>query len=461
METPRTRYLGLMRVVSIVPITCMLLFASLNWRLVLDYVYMDREALFVVRRWTLPAPAPTPFSTKTRYDAALPFEPHGLDDLRSLPQCKLVQMNALLRHGTRYPMAPEFAKMQNVLVWLQSTFHDDVPAWLQAYNFSYDAHAAEGLAPAGIRELADLGQRAGRLADRLGLSRDYTPAHYVVEHTHVARTKASAIAFANAYFTNATSVTYVVKPAGEDVELRFFDNCPRYLRDVRNNKTAMTIETKRFEASARAKALVDELHRALQLPPTAQLSFSELKTIYDACSYDVALFHDRRTWCRLFSVKALRLLDFYADLKKYYECGTGYEISYAIAAPLLAQMLRTMEAAASNPLGVVGYFRFAHAETVLPLVCLLGLCTDTKLLAAFDDDEIAHRVFNVAAISPFAGNVVFHLFACGDEHRVQLLLNERLVRLPSCGEKGYCTLPELRTIYAAALTYNFTEHCRV
>ncbi|OQR90174.1 multiple inositol polyphosphate phosphatase [Achlya hypogyna] len=456
--SPRSSYVAAMRCFFVIPAAFTLLFLSCYWNLLASYLWWDHGIVLTLSRW---GPPPTPFSTKTRYDATVPFSPDEFTDLNSLPQCTLVQMNGLYRHGTRYPMATEYAKMQELLHSLQDNYRDALPSWLQKYNFSYSANASEGLTPSGVSELAGLGQRARHRVDKHHFPKDYNRSVYTLEHTRIARTKASAIAFADAFFTNSDDVEYIVKPAGEDIDLRFFDNCPKYTSEVRGNKAHLTVETKKFESSTRGSALLADIRAALNLPAAASLSFGDLKTIYDSCSYEVAILNKNSTWCRLFSAHALFLLDFYADLKKYYECGTGYPIAYEIAGPLLRHMLETMRAVVDGSTSTRGYFRFAHAETVLPLVCLLGLCTDTKLIAAFSDDAISHRVFQVAAISPFAGNVVFDLYDCAGDARVQLRLNERIVPLEFCGQKGYCTLQELEAHYAHATSYDFAGNCKV
>ncbi|KAF0683677.1 Aste57867_24292 [Aphanomyces stellatus] len=414
---------------------------------------------------------PIPYSTNTPYALAGSFQPKSTHshvdangDKDNWNICRLVQINGLYRHGTRYPMEKDYIKMNDLLQQLQTSYNATLPHWLQTYSFPYPQNASELLSPSGANEMRGLGHRARQLADRFNLSKHYDPTAFVFEHTHVLRTKQSAHAFVEAFFPDLPTVDYKCQPEGHDIPLRFFSNCPKYLKYVRES-TNVSIQSKAFEASARATHLVQTLQRALRLPPAPWFTFQHLKSIYEACAYDVALFHDTTThaaWCSLLDRDSLFLLDFHSDLKKFYECGPGFDISVAIAAPLLVDMLGTMK----RGQGFQGYFRFAHAETILPLLCLVGLCPNkTLLVASWTDDDIQSRDYKVAHLSPFAANLAFHVYHCDKDNttqmRIQVLVNEVQVALPACEPKAFCTLEDLETHFADALTYDFEKACQL
>ncbi|OQS04531.1 ankyrin 2,3/unc44 [Thraustotheca clavata] len=373
------------------------------------------------------------------------------------------KINALYRHGTRYPMASEYSKMLHVLEEMQSTYFEDIPQWLQTYSFNYDKNMTEILAPQGIEELEGLGLRAKALATKYGFPMEFSHDSYIMEHTRIHRTKESAMAFAKMYFDDVKDVEYLVKKAGQDIDLRFFDNCPTYASKVDKNNTALTVETKKFEESKRGYDIVTQVHKALNLPTSANLTFAQVKSMYDACAYEVALFNRYDTWCTLFTRRDLYLLDFHADLKKFYQCGTGYDISYKIAGPLLKHIMETMEDYQHGNSTIRGYFRFAHAETILPLFCVLGLCPDSKLRASLSYDELKQRTYKVSNISPFAANLMFHLYECPTtpEYRIQLLVNEDPLPLSYCREKVFCTMQELEIAYDEAMKYDFQKQCQL
>ncbi|KAH9116293.1 hypothetical protein AeMF1_009718 [Aphanomyces euteiches] len=408
---------------------------------------------------------PIPFSTDTPYAWAKHLQQQEFEEKESSlattsewATCSLVQINALYRHGARYPMANDFTKMTSLLETLQVKYKEALPAWLQTYSFAYNQSVAEHLSPSGAEEMHRLAQRARLLADRFNLPKDYSPDAYVFEHTYVLRTKQSAEAFVDAFFPKPhRPVAYKSLPEGQDIPLRFFANCPKYLAWVRNSPNA-TIETNKLEASPRAATMVKQIREALHLPALAALSWKDLKAAYNICSFEVALDNQTQAWCSLFETHSLYLMDFHSDLKKFYECGPGFNISVDIAAPLLVEMLNTIK----DPT-LRGYFRFAHAETVLPLACLLGLCEKTPLTAAMSDQAIHSRQYKVARLSPFAGNLAFHVYKCdgsnGPPQRIQLFSNEVHLPLTFCHAKTYCTLEELERHYAAAFHFDFNKEC--
>ncbi|ETV80263.1 hypothetical protein, variant [Aphanomyces astaci] len=408
-----------------------------------------------------------PLSTNTPYAMSGSVEEPHEQPKNNWSTCSLVQINAVYRHGTRYPMESDYIKMQRTLHELQTAYNSTLPQWLQTYAFSYPQSVSELLAPAGEVEMEGLGRRARMLADRYSLPSRYSPDAFVFEHTHVLRTKQSAERFAAAYFADTPSppnISYKCQPQGQDISLRFFDNCPKYKAWVRYS-TNMTIQTKAFEETSRALAMVAQLRDAgLHLPPSASFQWSQLMAVYDACAFDVALFNTSSMWCSLFPTRDLLLLDFHSDLKKYYECGPGFAISVAIAAPLLADMLATMTATDHPGSAAIAYFRFAHAETVLPLACLLGMCSSTSpLVASWTEAQIHHRQFKVSRLSPFASNLAFHVYKCGknDEKRVKFLANEVEVDMPFCHEKGYCTLDDLQQHFYTAVAFDFQNECKL
>jgi len=107
-------------------------------------------------------------------------------------QCKLIQVNGVYRHGSRYPTAGGLTDLVNVLKKLQSLHEDDIPKWLKTFSYSYNATNADQLAPTGAKELKGIGERTRKLA--VYLPTTYDANAYRFEHTWKKRTKDSAIA---------------------------------------------------------------------------------------------------------------------------------------------------------------------------------------------------------------------------------------------------------------------------
>ena len=111
---------------------------------------------------------------------------------------------------------------------------------------------------------------------------------------------------------------------------------------------------------------------------------------------------------------------------------------------------------------------FGHAETVLPLLTLLGLFQDDVQLGS--DNYLYHkntRRFRTSFITPFATNLALVAYNCEagtqdthpnwpeniDKHMVQVIMNEHPVPFPFT-DKLAVDLHEFETRY-----YQFIHHC--
>lgn len=84
----------------------------------------------------------------------------------------------------------------------------------------------------------------------------------------------------------------------------------------------------------------------------------------------------------------------------------------------------------SKPYGV---FYFSHSGAMAKLVARWGLYNDTLAPTASNYAFQTGRQWSTSRMQNFAVNMAFVLFRCElDTYRVQLYVNERLVRLPGC-----------------------------
>jgi len=152
-----------------------------------------------------------------------------------------------------------------------------------------------------------------------------------------------------------------------------------------------------------------------------------------------------------------------------YECRAYYDwsayafmLSYEISCPLITDIILTFSDKIKNaPESEVqqAKFRFAHAETIIPFISLLGLYTDTQALQWNSSPEfIAGRHWNSSWISPFAANVMFVLYECDNnghvQHYVKALHNEREIVIPGCDDI-YCEWREFKEIFASYFNCDF------
>lgn len=88
-----------------------------------------------------------------------------------------------------------------------------------------------------------------------------------------------------------------------------------------------------------------------------------------------------------------------------------------------------------QPISSPVILQFGHAETLLPLLSLMGYFKDKEPLTAYNYKEQMHRKFRSGHIVPYASNLLFVLYHCKnakspkEEFRVQMLLNEKVLPL--------------------------------
>ncbi|RLN58473.1 hypothetical protein BBJ29_006495 [Phytophthora kernoviae] len=188
----------------------------------------------------------------------------------------------------------------------------------------------------------------------------------------------------------------------------------------------------------------------------------DLMTVQSACAFDIALYRQKHNWCSLMSKEFVRSLEYLDDLQQFYWIGAGYKINYEMAAVLLREIFAIMKGRDSQANTLTGNFYFAHAETTLPLMTLMGYGDHSPLLANATTADITSRRFRTSALSPFASNIEFRLFKHKANHGelyVQILVNEREAAIPGC-DRLFCKLSELEKQWQYYLkTYDFHKDC--
>jgi multiple inositol-polyphosphate phosphatase/2,3-bisphosphoglycerate 3-phosphatase len=155
------------------------------------------------------------------------------------------------------------------------------------------------------------------------------------------------------------------------------------------------------------------------------------------------------------------MFEYYEDLSNYYKKGYGIAVNYEIATTLLNDFFSVMENVMTGNTSETATLRFAHAETMMPFVSLLGLFEDSSpLLWNSSQETIDNRLWRTSIVSPFAANVIFELYNCTGEFKVKLLHNEQEYGFPECNDL-YCPFTTLQTLYTKQLGYNFNALCGV
>lgn len=155
------------------------------------------------------------------------------------------------------------------------------------------------------------------------------------------------------------------------------------------------------------------------------------------------------------------------DLEGFLLNGYGKSVNYRMGRPLLHDVVQSIEQAIVAKEGnhIPGTFekarlRFAHAETVAPFVCLLGLFLEESEFELIQNEQPLdlppmppkRRNWRGSIVAPFAGNTLMVLYACPrnvspeimpsegyrNKYFVQILHNEVPVPMVGCGNTDFC-----------------------
>ncbi|KAF1778720.1 Histidine phosphatase superfamily [Phytophthora cactorum] len=286
-------------------------------------------------------------STKTLYAPHPWSESDILEDT-----CTPVQLNFAIRHGTRNPTTKDITRINDTHTRLLTARNG---AWKNPYPKETEAW----LADPGVRELVEIGHR---LRARLSPSPVfYDASKFIFEHTWKIRTKQSAEAFAFGFFDGLRPVYYHSHPIGQDEVLRFYDNCPVFETQIDSNKSS-TIEHSKYRNSEQMHKNLAKFQRRTGFAEATQ---KDMEAAYAGCAFDVAVQAVFDQWCSFFDDEMLLSMDYFQDLST----STGKDI------------FRTMKERVDGKSEVEGLFRFAHAETILPLASLLNV-------SYFDDMQV-------------------------------------------------------------------------
>lgn len=439
----------------------------------------------------------THMSTKTVYPAPSPteqLETHEREQLLAASlKCSPVQLNFVIRHGTRQPTIKDITRIANTHEKLHSSSlssgghgnqETQDSSWVQRWTSPYKLEEAGWLAHVGVEELIEMGTR---LRNRFGadFSEHFDTQRFRFESTWKVRTQQSASAFAFGFFLEKHEPVHVqVAAIGADHALRFFDNCPAYDRAIDANATA-TIHHAQYRSRAQMRKNLQAFRRYAgdifnnNHHQQQQLTQQDLEAAYAGCAFDVATRGVVDEWCSLFDAEMILSMDYFHDLKHFYKKSHGHALAFEIAAPLLQDVFRSMEERIIDGKSQVeGHFRFAHAETILPLVSLLNLSyfdlhasgREGHFLADTPLEVAKRRKFQASKLAPFAANIGFVLYECDEESdheateksfKVMTLLNERQVSFRECGDQPLCPFSQLETIFRRWIhEFDFHEQCQ-
>ncbi|XP_038599299.1 multiple inositol polyphosphate phosphatase 1 [Tachyglossus aculeatus] len=390
------------------------------------------------RRRPLAALALAPyFGTKSRYQeaaggAAAQADGPGSAHARG---CSPLQLVAVIRHGTRYPSAQQ-VRLRGLLR-ARTSFPPSSSA--PPSSSSSSASVDGDLSAAGRRDMRELSER---LALRFpGLLNLRTLPQLRLRTSSKPRCTHSAHAFLRGLRRrllppHPSPDVECEAPEINDKLMRFFDHCEKFITEVEENATALH-QIDAFKNGPEMQNVLKKVAARLQVP-AHDLNADLIQVAFFTCSFDLAIKGVQSPWCDVFDTDDAKVLEYLNDLKQYWKRGYGYAINSRSSCNLFKDIFKNMDQAiaekqSAQPITSPAILQFGHAETLLPVLSLMGYFKDKEPLTAYNFNQQAQRKFRSGRIVPYASNLIFVLYHCEhaetpeEEYQVQVLLNEKVL----------------------------------
>lgn len=379
--------------------------------------------------------------------------------------CTAIHLNLVARHGTRAPTKKRIKELDRLAELLktlaesakkQKSSPKKVPTWFDTWESPWKGKKKGGeLISKGEEELYQLGLRVKERFPDL-FADEYHPDVYSIRATQVPRASASAVAFGLGLLSERGNLgpgkhrgfAISTESRASDLVLRFFDTCQSY-KDYRKSQEPAVQKLK----GPVFDEIADSLSRQYGLNFTSQI----VSSLWFLCKQEASLLDTTNQACGLFNPREVALLEWTDDLEGFVLKGYGNSVNYRMGVPLLNDVFESMEVAIQaheegHPTGSYekAKLRFAHAETVVPFSCLLGLFLEGSEFEAIQREQSLQlppkppqkRSWRGNIVAPFAGNNMLVLHSCpansSSKYYVQVLHNEHPIPMPGCQNSDFC-----------------------
>ncbi|KAM9364633.1 multiple inositol polyphosphate phosphatase 1-like [Pholidichthys leucotaenia] len=388
-------------------------------------------------------------STKGRYEEVNPYLRKDILAVnRSVLQppskrCREIHLTAIIRHGTRFPTAKNVRKMQKLydLVFRSSDaagkrwLRDIQTRWRMWYTEDMDGQ----LVQKGADDHKNLAVRLSKLFPSLISEANLRGGFikFITSSKH--RCVNSTLSF-KAGLTELWDIKDMeVEHAENDALMRFFDNCKRYVNEVDDNPSALP-ELDKFKQGPEMRRVQQKIADRINVPYSF-ITDDMAEAALFMCAYEFAIKTVNSPWCQLLDEVDAQVLEYASDLKQFWKRSYGYDINSKSSCILFHDMFSRLnrsvrERQLDQQVSEAVTVQVGHAETLLPLLTLLGFFKDSVPLTSTNYATQTNRIFRTSLMMPYAANLLFVLYDCGGgDMRLQPLLNEKPVTFPGLADQ--------------------------
>ncbi|XP_023282350.1 multiple inositol polyphosphate phosphatase 1-like [Seriola lalandi dorsalis] len=380
------------------------------------------------------------FNTKGRYEEV---NPYLIEDIlavnRSIlqppsAQCHEIHLTAIIRHGTRYPTTKNIKEIQqlyNIVLHNasgeQNWLRELQTQWTMWYTEDMDSR----LVQKGVNDLKHLAVRLSKLFPSLiseeklrgGLIKFITSS----KHRCVNSTLSFKAGLTELWAIKDKEFDHAVN----DALMRFFDKCTRFVQEVDNNPSAV-VEVDKFKQGPEMRRVQEKIADRLRVP-YCLITHDMTEAAFYACAYEFAINAVNSPWCQLFDEDDAKVMEYASDLREFWKRGYGHDINSKSSCILFHDLFSRLDKAANEiksgqQVTEAVTVQVGHADTILPLLTLLGFFKDSEALTSTNYATQTKRSFRTSHMLPYAANLVLVLYDCGgSDLRLQPLLNEKPV----------------------------------
>lgn len=338
--------------------------------------------------------------------------------------CEIVQVNAIARHGERYPTNDKgnkfirsFERIQN----LDSNLISGDLKFLPNYEFS-------ALDVDYFEQLSHLGPYSGRNEMyQFGLKFQKQYSDLINDETFIfaasqERVVDSAIEFSKGLFNQEKNVIIIDEyntTAGANTLtpgkscLNYDPKIHKHL--IKDYKNYLNHITKRLN----------------NVSPELNISNSEVSQLLNYCGYDLNVSGNNKI-CKIFTTNEFLIHSYYYDLKYYYSKGPGHNMTKYIGDSYVSTLMNLFK----NHQDIKSSVSFTHDTDLLHIFSTLGIFNDFNSKDEIENLPINYINFKsnwkISNITPMGGRLVFEKLKCRvnndhEDYFVRILVNDAVI----------------------------------